>query len=467
MVFASLFSFTTAEANNELTKTVNQQLWGTNFSMAIRDLQTGSLSYEYYGNNGISPASTLKPLTASTALSVLGEDYFFSTQMLMDGTIHNGTLNGNIYLRGEGDPTLQVKDFITFSNTLKKKGIQRINGNIYGDETWFAGERLSPGISPLDESYYYAAPISALTTSPNLDYDPSTVIFTAKANRVGTAPSISVEPNLSGLRFTNQAKTGAKGSRNTLTIKRQYGTNHVIISGNIPQSSSTREWVTMFNPTLSTLHSFKNTLVAQGIQFGNDSLVTYATVPKHAISLGTKRSQSLKQLMPTFMKLSNNGIADILVKTMGKKVYGVGDWENGIAVIRTYGDSIGLNMDEWQLEDGSGMSHANKITAAEQTLFLVNQPKEAYYPTLLNSLPVGGKTGRLLGGTLSSRYTEAAYRNRVIAKTGTLDGVTALSGYMQAKSGKWYGFSVLVEHSESKYYARQIDAIVKKAININ
>lgn len=128
MVFASLFSFTTAEANNELTKTVNQQLWGTNFSMAIRDLQTGSLSYEYYGNNGISPASTLKPLTASTALSVLGEDYFFSTQMLMDGTIHNGTLNGNIYLRGEGDPTLQVKDFITFSNTLKKKGFSELMG---------------------------------------------------------------------------------------------------------------------------------------------------------------------------------------------------------------------------------------------------------------------------------------------------------------------------------------------------
>ncbi|AOV09274.1 D-alanyl-D-alanine carboxypeptidase/D-alanyl-D-alanine-endopeptidase [Sporosarcina ureilytica] len=465
MVVASIIPFTNAEANSSLTLTVNQQLAGTKFSMAIRDLHSGNLVYEYNGNNRISPASTLKPLTAAAAMNVLGEDYFFSTQMLMDGTIQNGVLHGNLYLRGEGDPTLQVKDFVTFSNTLKRLGIKQINGNIYGDETWFSGSRLSPGIHPNDETFYYAAPISAITTSPDNDYDVSTVIVTATASKVGSVPSISVHPNLSGLRIINSAKTGSRGSRNTLTIRRKHGTNQVIVSGNLPQGTGKKEWVTMFNPTLSTLHSFKNTLVAQGIQFANGSTVTYAKVPTGAVSLGTKRSLTLKQLMPTFMKLSNNGIADILVKTMGKRVHGTGDWEHGIQVIRTYGQSIGLGMDEWNFEDGSGMSHSNKVNAIQQTLFLVKQPHEAHYATLLNSFPNGGNSNRLVGGTLRNRFTETAYRNRVIAKTGSLNGVTALSGYTRASSGKWYAYSILVEHRKGVYYARQVDTITKKIIS--
>lgn len=464
MVVASAFITINVEANSDLTTTVNQQLYGNNFSMAIRDLNTGELVYEYYGNNGIKPASTLKLLTASAALKVLGEDYVFSTQMLIDGTVQDGILNGNIYLRGEGDPTLQVKDFVTFSNTLKKKGIKQINGNIYGDETWFSGSRLSPGVLPEDETYNYGAPISALTTSPDNDYDVSTVIVTAQASKVGSAPSISVQPNLSGLNLINHAKTGKKGTKNTLTISRKYRTNQIIVSGNLPQGSSKKEWVSMFNPTLSTLYSFKNTLVAQGIQFGNDSKVDYATVPSHAVSLGTKRSQPLKQIMPTFMKLSNNGIADILVKTMGKKVHNVGDWEHGLIVMRDYGQSIGLDMNQWKFEDGSGISHSNRVTAIQQTYLLVKQPKELYYGTFLNSLPLGGQRDRLVGGTLRNRFTEPTYKNRIIAKTGTLDGVTDLAGYAQGKSGKWYAFSILVEHPKSSYTGK-IDTVVKKIIS--
>jgi D-alanyl-D-alanine carboxypeptidase/D-alanyl-D-alanine-endopeptidase (penicillin-binding protein 4) len=463
MVIASTFLSIQAEANSELTNTVNRHLHGTNFSMAVRDLHTGELVYEYDGNNGVKPASTLKLLTAATALEILGEDYYFSTQMFMDGKIENGILHGNLYLRGEGDPTLQVKDFVTFSNTLKQKGIKQINGNIYGDETWFTGDRLSPGISAKDESSYYAAPISALTTSPDNDYDVSTVIVTAKASKAGSAPSISVQPNLSGLRLINNAKTVTKGNSNTLRMERKYRTNQIIISGNLPQGSSKKEWITMFNPTLSTLNSFKNTLAAQGITFANDSTVNYAAVPSHAVSLGTKRSQPLKTVMPNFMKLSNNGMADILIKTLGKRVYNTGDWEHGLKAVREYGQSIGLDMNQWNFEDGSGISHSNAVTAIQQTLFLVKQPKGPAYSTFLTSLPIGGQKDRLIGGTLRNRFTETAYRNRVMAKTGSLDGVSSLAGYVHAKSGKWYAFSILVEHNRSSAIP-QIDTVVKKMI---
>lgn len=440
-------------------KAVDQKLSGSNVSVSVRSLDTGDIVYEKSGDIGIKPASTLKLLTASAALETLGEDYYFSTQMLMDGTIVNGVLNGNIYLRGEGDPTLQNKDFVTFGNTLKRYGIKKINGDLIGDESWFDGERLTPGIGKQDESFYYAAPVSALTLSPNNDYDASTVIVTAKGARVGHAPAIHFEPNASGLRLINRAKTVAKGQRNTVSIRRTYNTNQVVISGNMPIGSSKKEWVTLFNPTLSTLYSFKNTLVSQGIQFDKTSTVNYGKASPQAKSLGTKRSMTLKELMVPYMKLSNNSIADILVKTMGQRVHGKGTREAGIQVMRNFGEELGLDLSAVSFEDGSGISHNNKVPANTQTLLLLTIRDKAWYDSLLHSMPIAGQKNRLVGGTLNSRLGHTLTKNKVFAKTGTINNVNALAGYLQASSGNWYTFSILTQDHKGSV-SNAIDELV-------
>lgn len=434
-------------AVSNVSKTVDLRLASSKASVSIRSLETGAVVYEKSGDMGIKPASTIKLLTASAALETLGEDYRFSTQMMMDGEISNGVLNGNIYLRGEGDPTLQNKDFVTFGNTLKRYGIKKINGNIIGDESWFDRERLTPGIAKKEESFYYTAPTSALTLSPNNDFDASTVIVTAKASRIGQAPSIHFEPNASGLRLINRAKTVAKGQRNTLSIRRTYNTNQVVITGNLPVGSSKREWVTLFNPTLSTLYSFKSSLLTQGIQFEKTSVVDYGKASPAAKSLGTKRSMTLKELMTPYMKLSNNSIADILVKTMGKKVYDDGSRIAGLRVMREFGEGIGINMSQLAFEDGSGMSHKNAIPANAQTLLLTNIRQKPWYNTLLTSMPIAGQKNRLVGGTLKNRLINPLTTNKVIAKTGTIDNVNSLAGYIQAKSEKWYAFSILTQNN--------------------
>ncbi|RUL57019.1 D-alanyl-D-alanine carboxypeptidase/D-alanyl-D-alanine endopeptidase [Lysinibacillus antri] len=452
-----------AQANSAIDNTVKSNLGNTNYSVSIRELSSGNLLYENKGNNPIKPASTLKLLTSAAALDILGENYTFTTEVLTDGKVKDGILYGNLYLRGEGDPTLQVKDFVTFSYTLKSGGIKQVNGNIYADDSWFTGAKLTPGIVPEDETYYYAAPITALTLSPNDDYDASTVIVTANGSKVGAAPSISAVPNTSGLQLINNAKTVGKGSKNTLKIVRKHNTNQVVISGNIPLGSSTKEWATMQHPTLSTLYSFKSALVTQGIKFSKDSTIGYLKTPPTAESIAVKKSQTLKQLMPKFLKLSNNSIADILVKTLGKTQYDIGDWEHGLIVLNEYGESIGLNMENWQLEDGSGMSHKNKVSANEQTLLLVNLKQAPFYPVMLSSLPVAGNSDRLIGGTLKNRFTQAPFRDNIVAKTGSLDEVSTLAGYAKGKSGKWVTFSILVEH-KNNHYRNQIDTIVKKII---
>lgn len=446
-------------AVSNVGKAVDQRLSGSKVSVSVRSLETGALVYEKSGDVGIKPASTIKLLTASAALETLGENYRFSTQMMMDGQIVNGVLNGNIYLRGEGDPTLQNKDFVTFGNTLKRHGIKKINGNIIGDESWFDRERLTPGIAKKEESFYYTAPTSALTLSPNNDFDASTVIVTAKATRAGRAPSIHFEPNASGLRLINRARTVSRGQRNTLTIRRTYNTNQVVISGNIPIGSSKKEWVTLYNPTLSTLYSFKSSLQTQGIQFEKSSVVDYGKASPTAQSLGTKQSMTLKQLMVPYMKLSNNSIADILVKTMGKKVYDDGSRLAGIQVMREFGADIGLNMNQLAFEDGSGMSHKNAVSANSQTLLLANIQQKSWYNTLLTSMPIAGQKNRLVGGTLKNRLTNPLTHNKVFAKTGTIDNVNSLAGYVQAKSGKWYTFSILTQNNR-RSMVQSIDEVV-------
>ena len=137
-LFALLFSMVAlpTQANSTINRAVKNNFGDTTASITIRDISTGKVVYSYNSNTGIKPASNTKTITGAAALEYLGENYRFKTQLLHTGTISNKTLNGDLYLRGEGDPTLQYADFVTFANTLKKKGITTVKGNLYADDTW-------------------------------------------------------------------------------------------------------------------------------------------------------------------------------------------------------------------------------------------------------------------------------------------------------------------------------------------
>ncbi|MCJ1907910.1 D-alanyl-D-alanine carboxypeptidase/D-alanyl-D-alanine endopeptidase [Planococcus ruber] len=428
----------------------DSRLKGVTHSVTVQNATTGEVVFEKNSNQLVTPASTLKTLTAAAALETLGENHRFTTQVLTNGSVAKGTLYGNLYLRGQGDPTLLKKDFDAFASILSKRGVQRLSGHLIGDDTWYDADRLSPGISKEDESYYYAAQISALSLAPNTDYDTGSVIVHAKASSQGKPAKVTLTPATNVVQIINKSKTVAKGSRNTLKIERQYGTKKVIITGNAPiGNDGTKEWIAVSNPTAYALDVFKKSLSEKGIRFVATSKTVSGKTPANARVLLTKNSMPLKQLMVPFLKLSNNTHAEVLAKEMGKQVYGDGSWDSGLKVMRDYGASIGLDMSKWKFEDASGMSHANKTTSKELSKLLIHVRSEPWYKSYLNGLPVAGAKERFVGGTLRQRLTTGAAKGNVIAKTGSLNNVSALSGYVKTKDGEWLTYSILTQNTKS------------------
>src|SRR6185437_16571183 len=185
-----------------------------------------------------------------------------------------------------------------------------------------------------------------------------------------------------------------------------------------------------------------------------------------AILVTSKQSIPLRELFVPFMKLSNNGHAEVLVKEMGRLQGGSGSWDKGLAVIDSTVASMGIDTKNMQFRDGSGMSHKNLVTANEVTNLLYVAQSKPWYSTFLKALPVAGHDERLIGGTLRSRMKGTAAAGNVQAKTGALNGVTALSGYVQTKDGETLIFSIMVNNYLSNSINEVLDNIAVTLANV-
>lgn len=450
------------QINNIMT---DSRMKNASTSITIRKASNGEVVYQRYADKGITPASSLKLLTGAAALDTLGENYRFATTVLTDGKVNNGTLNGNLYLRGQGDPTLLKGHFDSFADGLVKQGVKKVNGNLVGDDTWYDNIRLSAGILAEDEPYYYAAPISALTLSPTGDFDAGSVMVEAKPTANGKATKVTLTPVTSVLQVVNNSKTVPKGSKNTLKITRQVGTNKVIISGNSPiGNAGVKEWISVTNPTTYALDVFKKSLAEKGITFLASSKMVQGKTPPNARALVSRKSMPLKELMVPFMKLSNNTHAEMLAKEMGKVKYGEGSWDAGLLVMNEYAASVGLAISKWKFEDASGMSYSNKVTSSQLSSLLFVVRSEPWYNTYKNSLPVAGVSDRFVGGTLRNRLKVAPAKGNILAKTGSLENIKSLAGYASTKSGETLIFTILTEDAKTST-TPVIDQIVTAITN--
>lgn len=438
-----------AKLGNQISTMINdKKLEGAFIGISLRTASNGEIIYENLGDKRLRPASNMKLLTAAAALETLGENYQFTTEIRTDGEIKGKTLAGNLYLKGKGDPTLLKDDFDMFASILSEKGIKNINGNLIGDDTWYDNVRLSQDLTWTDETEYYGAQVSALTVSPNEDYDAGTVIVEVKA---ADSPDQPVEwtllPKTDHVQIINQAVTTEPGSPKNIMIKREHGTNNIVISGTMPiGSSNSKEWMSVLEPGKYALDIFRHSLLEKGIKIGGNSQSSMGEVPKNSSLLAEKHSPLLKEIMVPFMKLSNNGHAEMLAKEMGKVVHDEGSWDKGLEVINQTAAKLGVNTKTIELRDASGISHVTTIPANEITTLLYTVQNKKWFPSYLNSLPIAGESERFVGGTLRNRMKNPPTKGNVTAKTGSLTGVSTLSGYATTKNGEKIIFSIMINN---------------------
>nr|WP_203339671.1 D-alanyl-D-alanine carboxypeptidase/D-alanyl-D-alanine-endopeptidase [Planococcus beijingensis] len=438
-----------ASLANEINQILqDERLDGALAGVSIRDAETGEKIYDHFGDTRLVPASNIKLFTAAAAFETLGEDYRFTTEIHTDGAVKGKMLKGNLYLKGKGDPTLLQEDFEEFAQELKNQGIQKIKGDLIGDDTWYDDVRLSEDITWQDEIYYYGAQVSALTASPNEDYDAGSLIVEVNpGDSAGIEPKVSLAPQTDYVTIVNRAKTVAADQPKTVSISRKHGTNQIVVEGNIPvEGSRMREWIAVDEPSGYALDLFENALLAEGIEWAGKHTLEMGETPDDSTLLVEHESMSLAELSIPFMKLSNNGHGEVLAKEMGRAVKGEGSWEAGLEVMEDVAGTLGVNTDTILLRDGSGMSHVNLMPVNEISQLLFGVQSRPWYGSYLNSLPVAADAERFVGGTLRNRMKETAAQQNVKAKTGTLTAVSALSGYATTKDGKPLIFSIIINN---------------------
>lgn len=424
------------------------RLDGVSIGVSVRRAQDGELIYTQNGQLHLHLASNMKLITGVTALNVLGPDYRFNTTIATDGNIKGQVLQGNLYMIGQGDPTLLKEDLDQFAKDLKAKGIQKIKGDLIADESWYDDVRYSQDLNWSDEENYPGAPISALTLSPNDDYDASTVIVEVfPGKEINDPPTVKLTPETDVIEIVNRAKTVAKDADRKITVEREHGTNRMIINGTIPVGANeTRVWRTVWDPALYTLDVFHKSLTEQDITFIGKHKQKKGIAPKKLTTLTSKKSITLEELMIPFMKLSNNGHGETLVKEMGRIVYDEGSWDKGLQVMEETLESYDMDKKHFLLRDGSGMSHKNLVTTDALTQLLYTVQSEPWFDIFENAQPVAGESERLVGGTLRFRMTEEPTKGNVKAKTGSLTGVNTLSGYVTSADGEKLIFSILINN---------------------
>ncbi|MER7079862.1 D-alanyl-D-alanine carboxypeptidase / D-alanyl-D-alanine-endopeptidase (penicillin-binding protein 4) [Saccharopolyspora kobensis] len=417
------------------------RLAGSHAGVVVRDPATDEVLYSRQAAARATPASNAKLLTSAAAMEALGPDYRFRTEVVTGAQQAGPVLLGDLHLRGTGDPTLLAADYDRLAEQVAAAGIRFVQGGLRTDDTWFDDVPLGTGWAWDDEPYYYAAPVSALTASPNTDFDAGTAIVRVSPTVEGAPAEVRLDPATDVVRIENRTTTSAEGEEPDVLVQRDHGGSRVVVSGTVPAGAEpVEDFTTVPDPSAYAADLFTRALAAHGVRVRNAG---EGTAPEGARVLAERESIPLRELLVPFMKLSNNGHAEVLVKAMGREVRGEGSWAAGLEVLTERLGELGLSPEVLRLVDGSGLSTMDNVTPEQLTVLLDNARQRPWFPAWYDSLPVAGVADRMVGGTLRNRMAGTAAENNVRAKTGSLTGVTSLSGYVTTAGGRELVFSVV------------------------
>jgi D-alanyl-D-alanine carboxypeptidase/D-alanyl-D-alanine-endopeptidase (penicillin-binding protein 4) len=370
------------------------------------------------------PASVMKVVTTLAALDTLGPAYHFTTHVLVDGPVTDGVLTGNLIIQGSGDPALNLEHFHTLLHDIREKGVRTINGDVIIDNGFFAIEPVDPGAfddRPLK-------PYNAVPSALMVNYNVLPLRLAPENERIAARldpPGLSIENDL---KPGNQV-TLCKDWDDDLTVSRN--SDQMTLSGRYPVACGDRTlWLSLLPATETAATLFKaNWQDMGGVLKGR---VRTGETPVNSTRLLDFDSPPLSDIVRGTNKFSNNVMAKMLFLDLGAARFGApATWEKGRSAIQDWLKEKNLNMPELVLENGSGLSRSERISAASMARLLVWAAKQPLYYEFAASLPALG-----LEGTQRNRLKDTPLAGRAWLKSGSLDGIHNLAGYVLDAHGR-------------------------------
>jgi len=416
--------------------------WG----IRITDPEDNKVLVEVNPDNAFLPASVMKMVVTAAAVEKLGPDFRYRTGVYANGTVDgNGVLGGDIILVGRGDPNLvdsygdlgQPSALRNLAEKIKETGIREITGDVVGDDSYFAPSGGGRGaVFAAERGTLYGAPVTALSINNNV------INVTARAPKSAEAVTVEIEPRTSHFRVRNLAVVGDGDATQTLSIQLLRTSNTLVVSGTLPVSKSVTRTIVLNKPAETAAAIFKEELERRGIKVkGKARAIHYggvqAEVKESWILLTEHKSLPLIRGLEIINKRSQNLHAEMLLRTLGAELHNFGSNEAGIAAVKAFLVKAGIDTENIRLYDGCGLSRENFLTPRFQTALLEFLIRRPYFDLFLNTLAVSGTDG-----TLRSRLSSDSVKGSIHAKTGSLNGVVTLSGYIATQSQKNLVFSI-------------------------
>jgi serine-type D-Ala-D-Ala carboxypeptidase/endopeptidase (penicillin-binding protein 4) len=400
----------------------------------VIEAATGRTFYRRGGTTLMDPASNQKVLATTTALMRLGSGFRFRTELTGPPPDGNGVINGDVVIRGMGDPSVRMVDMETLAASLAARGVLRIEGAIAGDPRRIGSQETHPEErTPLRVSRAYIT----IRVRPSLE---------------GLPPLVSVKPELEVLTIRNRAITGGRGRALRLNMNATSDKIVIELGGRIsPHHPGLVMRRVAADQRLFTASLLRRVLIESGIEVRDPAKVYEPRLDRNAARseiLAVHRSEPLSVLVRRINKDSDNEWADRLLDVVGAELFGgPATAEKGLRALREAMDELKLPRDSYVPSNGSGLGHSNRLTAdalAELLHKIYTDPR--WGPELLQSLSVGG-----VDGTTRNRFRGSPAAERVRAKTGTLSGKSCLSGYV-GDGSEVLVFSIFVDGIRNRRY---------------
>lgn len=453
----------------DLREIIGRPGWsGDEWSVMVRSLDRGDTLFTFGGEAPLAPASNMKLFTTAAALYYLGPHFRYNTFLMATGPIRDGVVDGDLVLYGTGDPTFSsrfgdnLRVWKAFADTLQAMGVREVRGGIIGDGSYFTGSGAGEGWQQSYMNASYAASAGALSFAENVAR-----LQISPGAQAGWRPEVRLIPGGEGIAIVNQATTSAGGSTRISATRIAYD-GPILVRGQIGRGAQpVQRSVPVSDPARFAAATFRDVLAGREITVhGNlsaantseESPITGRSVfapaldsqvPVRVIAVHT--SEPILDILTIINKKSHNLMAEQVLRTVGRVAVGEGSVEGGRRAIEHMLEREGYGTDNVSIYDGSGLSVLNRASAGAIIDLLALMAESPMWPYYWETLPEAGASDGL------RRMYRTGAEGNLRAKTGTIDRVSALSGYVTSSNGERLAFSIISNNVPSTWMAKRVE----------